>query len=42
MGWDGCGGDSGTDLGSLGDKKVWEWLGGSGVGEESLVLGWRA
>ena len=22
--------------------KVCEWFGGSGVGEESLVLGWRA
>ena len=22
--------------------KVWEWFGGSGVGEQSLVQGWRA
>ena len=36
MGWDVCEGGTGTDLDGIG------WYGRSGVGEESLGLGWRA
>ena len=43
MGWDGCGGGSGTDLGSLGDReglgmawRVWGRRGEPGTGVEGL------